>query len=196
MVFFHFILSAELSVYCRIFTIFTDVEPWPPTVGGIDGLFEDQPQFLYRDGKFNKDIPMIIGTNRDEFSLFLYAIWNKNTTLPAWELWGFMNGLIGEENTDKAFEYYNISILANHTEDMRHIGSQMLTDATFRCPSRYLQQMINKYSNENGYFYHFNHPSSFNKYAYGSIPACYTEVCHAAELPYVFRVPLWPINII
>merc|ERR1719461_2588216 len=25
-----------------------DVEPWSPTINGIDGLFSDQPQWLYR----------------------------------------------------------------------------------------------------------------------------------------------------
>eukprot|EP00483_Globobulimina_turgida_P012668 UN12691 len=138
---------------------------------------------------------MIMGTNRDEFSLFLYEIWNYNRTLPAWELYEFMGALIGVDNTDKAFVYYNVSVAANHSEDMRGVGSQMLTDATFRCPSRYMMRMYDKYNDEaNSYFYHFNHPASFNQYAFDSCPMCWTEVCHAAELPFVFRIPLAIVN--
>ena len=75
-------------------------------------------------------------------------------------------------NTQKAFVYYNISIPANHSEDMRAVGSQMLTDATFRCPSRFMLQMMGKHSSHGGYLYHFEHAASLNEYALGSCPMC------------------------
>ena len=41
--------------------------------------------------------------------------------------------------------------------------------------------------------YHFNHPSSFNKYIFPS--ECWDMVCHAAELPYVTLPVTWQINV-
>lgn len=98
---------------------------------------------------------MIIGVNRDEFTLFMYEIFYGNEILPPSGLYIFLDLIFGNDNTIKIWEYYNISLV--HDRDTRPLGSQIFTDGLFHCPSRFLLKQIDKHSNNFGYFYHFNH---------------------------------------
>ena len=69
-------------------------------------------------------------------------------------------------------------------------------DGLFKCPTRNatISLLSNNY-NSNLFMYHFNHVSSFNEAAWNkNYSECWNVVCHAAELIYVYRSNLGPID--
>jgi len=127
----------------------------------------------------------------------MYEIFYGDEILPPPGLYTMLELLLGPKDAPIIWDYYNVSLLEL---DTRPIGSQIFTDGLFHCPSRYLAAQAYKYASgvngatDGAYFYHFNHPSSFNQYAYDSVPACWEMVCHAAELPYITTPTIWPVN--
>ena len=71
---------------------------------------------------------------------------------------------------------------------------QITTDGLFICPNHNITLSTSNLNFIN-YFYHFNHPPSFNNIIFPYDKECWgNEVCHGAELPFVFGPNLNPLN--
>lgn len=147
--------------------------PWGPVVGvsPLDG----QPNDL------RLDKPVILGTNTDEGTLFV-AMQEQSI------------GRIGEVKyafeTDIAFGEHGEAVRARYAsrgdEDPAGALGQIVTDDLFVCANRRVQIRARAPT----WGYEFTHVPSFA--IWPDVPACAPEtgqVCHGAELPFVFGNP-------
>jgi acetylcholinesterase/cholinesterase len=159
--------------------------PWAPTVG--TDLFEEQAYFKFQKGEV-ADIPYIIGVVRDEALEFVWGAFPE--PIGKLETDALIDVLLDPSLSKQVKEQYPYP---TNTSDYRYWASQVVTDGLFRCPSynssEEQQALYVKGKKQNpSWFYHFDHISSFNVPFWGpAYSECYTAVCHAAELPYVFH---------
>ncbi|MDX2170841.1 MAG: carboxylesterase family protein [Deltaproteobacteria bacterium] len=121
--------------------------------------------------------PTLVGTNRDEGTVFVYSalkILGYETLSPAnYKL--LLTGLFGGTTAAE------IEVLYPPAADSAPVASQLSNDYMFFCASRFVAQ----HGDQSTYAYEFNKLSNFN--IFPSVPQCATQVCHTAELPYVFN---------
>ncbi|GAM27469.1 hypothetical protein SAMD00019534_106450 [Acytostelium subglobosum LB1] len=147
--------------------------PWTPTVDEVDIL--DQPITLIEQGKF-LDIPMIVGTVKEEALLFIYQASAKNITEE--EYAGVLALLFYEKAVDIAAGYPPVH------SDNRPVMSVLGTNFIFVCPNRNMTRYLNRV--EPVFTYQFQHVLSFD--AWGpDYPYCVGHVCHGSELPFIFN---------
>jgi len=118
-------------------------------------------------GNFNH-VDLIIGTNSDEELMYLDKDYYLSDFYNERESWGFYSDT---ENLD--------SILKNIKGEKQKINF-ILTARNWTCPSLYIAKSINKYTNNNVWFY------SFDKIRDG-IKSKEMGAYHGAELPYIFN---------
>lgn len=121
--------------------------------------------------------PTLLGTNHDEGTVFIYAALDvlKQETLTEAQYEAILKGLFGGTTAAE------IEVLYPPATDSTAVASQMANDYMFFCASRFVAEQ----GNANTYTYQFNKVSNFNSFP--AVPACATQVCHTAELPYVFN---------
>ena len=191
--------------------------PWSPTVG--TDVFDGQPLFMFQESidlkaKHNnkdtykeskntinnninngnnlvRDIAYIIGTVMNEGTEFIYMAYPNGVDRE--ELDETLAMLVGPDVAAGIREHYP---LPQNTTDYRNYLSLVATDGLFKCPTRNVTVSHGSNNFKRSIFmYHFDHISSFNSAGWGSnYSECFDVVCHGAELPYVFRPNLGPIN--
>lgn len=146
---------------------------WAPT---LDGTLITQQPLIGAAAGLPK--PILIGTNADEGTLFVYAALKElgQTTLPAALYETLLVGLFGTTASAEILQDYPAV-----TGDNAPVLSQVATDYLFFCPSR---QLANAGVSP-AYAYEFTQVSNFN--IWPDTPQCADQVCHAAEVPYVFH---------
>jgi carboxylesterase type B len=146
---------------------------WAPVVDGT--LITREPvEGAVADGLPK---PTLLGTNRDEGTVFIYAALDilKQETLTEAQYEAILKGLFGGTTAAE------IEVLYPPATDSTAVASQMANDYMFFCASRFVAE----HGSGSTYAYEFDKVSNFNSFP--SVPACATEVCHTAELPYVFN---------
>lgn len=145
----------------------------------IDGEFiPDSPYKLFRDGKFNKDVTVFLGTTKDEAAYFTMSKTLKENS-------DFHKSLLIDINAVRDALGLDFAPDADMYEKMYPIDKypsvakayqDFICDLGFTCPTEILGHLILKY-NPNVYrFYHTKDPIKiFNWGAF-----------HGADLPYVF----------
>jgi len=159
------------------------LESWFPVVDGVEIL--EYPMTSALAGRFNPDIPLLIGSNTDEGSLFvkmghIYGVFGKagfdalaNDTL---------NAAAGFPKTNatmlaRAEALYAPGILNNAGKN-----AHFLTDFTFACGSRAVARSISE-KGGSAFLYHFDY-----RPACDDVPV--KGVYHSAELKFVFDSPV------
>ena len=141
---------------------------WGPTIDGK--VLPDQPMKMVKDGKGNK-VPVMIGTNQDEGTLFL-----------------FLAGLMGLTSTQytatvtlifgtKAAEVLKEYPAASYTSPDLAL-SDLLADLAFICPTRRSARALTA-AGQSAFVYHFTVKPSFSLLAW-------LGAYHSAEIPFVF----------
>ena len=169
-------------------------DPYLPFAPAIDGVeITASPRKLLEWGFHAKDIPVLAGTNRDEFSLFLLVadIYPVNATELEYEaaLAPYMPKGEVEEYLGYVKNNYS-SMYYEYPRDLRErsfwwwAGMRGISDHEFTCPNR---RAVTYYARgSETYSYFFTHASTSNTFIPGSGPDAYL-VPHASELPYVFN---------
>ncbi|TWU30855.1 carboxylesterase/lipase family protein [Novipirellula artificiosorum] len=135
---------------------------WPVTTDGW--VFPKSPRQIYADGD-QHDIPVIVGTNRDEGTMF--APQNAFGSIGNYMM--AMTERFGE-HADKVVDLY----APQSQEDLRKVAVQQITDSWFIQPAREFARAMEKKGSP-VWMYHFTKP------VWGWMGAA-----HAAEIGYVF----------
>ncbi len=165
------LLNAESQFTPQMSTVFTGAKFYLPFSPVIDGqVLTHQPTSLSSQQHNHK--PVIIGTNKDEAVLLV----GNQTITPAWySAWAAnLYGL----SFQRVIERYP----AQFDSGNQTVWATVQTDNFLLCSTRYLASHMTAPV----YIYLFNHQPSVN---FLGLPACAENdnVCHAAELPFVFH---------
>jgi len=153
--------------------------PWTPYVDGI--VMTQQPYTAFINGQYEK-VPIMMGNTRDECYLFLYSAFSGALSPIGYDV--LLAGILG-------ISFEPLAVMAEYPAppnmtDARPLASQVATDYVMLCVNRNVTRAISNHSPI--YMYVFDHVVSFNHTAWYPNTECYTKVCHAADLPYVFDV--------
>lgn len=158
----------------------TNLLPWGPILDG--SLLVRQPLAGARSQLFQG--PMIFGTNEQEGGFFEYTVEELLATLgsptigPAYYN-NFLTSLFGQVPTGLPGKY------VCGGSDCGAVFADLLTDYVFTCSNHALGTFASATST---FGYQFQHVPSFPFPACGPLTPCIcqTEVCHSAELPFVW----------
>lgn len=165
-----------------------DMLMWAPTIDNT--YISNQP--IASAGSLS--VPLILGTNRDEGAVFVYAAEArapKSLVNPpnSAAYVGLLNKLFGTTNSEeiRSLERYQCGLSLDCSSQIVNV----ITDSMFTCANRYLAVQATLAANPQPlYLYQFTQVSSFNFWSPPvptSVPQCNGLVCHADELPYVFN---------
>lgn len=165
------LIQAQDTFTLPMSTVFSGAKFYLPFAPAIDGeLLTRQPTVAVTEGKHDK--PILIGTNKNEAVLFVDG---RSITPQDYAAWSA--SLFGLEFQKTVARYP-----AQNNNSNSALWALVQTDDFLLCSSRYLA----KNSSAPVYAYLFNHQPSFK--VWGG-PDCQTDdnVCHGAELPFVFH---------
>lgn len=153
------------------FPLSTDLINWAPHLDGV--IWKQQPLEAFRSGSF-RDVPMLVGTNKDEFALFFAEVGRSKIGLVTYS--SMILGLFGRHAVE--LERLYPGKLGSNFEQ----AVQLFTDYMFTCP---MQQVVREF-NSPVYMYSFQQHLSFNPWS-STLERCATRACHGVELPYLFN---------
>lgn len=165
-------------------------------------VLTSQPVAALASARYTLAKPLILGTNRNEGILFS-TLFNDGLVMAdkphQRQLW---NGVY-RTVVKTLFPQHEAEILALYPQSSKSIFNpkgqaedniptmgKLINDFMFACANRYTAtEAVKKAQSGVGvYAYEFTQQSTFNIWA-ALVPVCATEVCHGAELPYVFDTP-------
>ncbi len=152
-----------------------DMLVWSPVVDG--DVIVEQPVNALSDGRLKK--PLILGTNGNEGLLFVEAAksglhWKRVSDLDYRLVIEFF---FRDHNIrKKIYEKY-----PPQGDDNTMLVSRVFSEYLFTCPNLYAASQASPVT----WSYLFEHVPSFNLRP--ETPACADNVCHTAELPFVFH---------
>jgi carboxylesterase type B len=164
---------------------------WSPAV---DNLYITRQPMAAAD---SLGVPLILGTNRDEGTSFVYLPQNPQAN-PRFDPPGsheyaaILDRLFGSSNAKKIrrFERYRCLLSSDCSGQLANV----INDSMFTCANRRLAIQATQAANPQPlYLYQFTQVSSFNFWSSPplptglNVPQCVGLVCHADELPYVFN---------
>ncbi|MCC6747028.1 MAG: carboxylesterase family protein [Deltaproteobacteria bacterium] len=145
---------------------------WGPVAG--TPYLPAQPAALMKAGSFAK-VPLLLGTNRDEGTLFVLLGGLLATTAAQYP--GLATTAFGAK-APQVLAQYPLSSYASPA----HAIADLLGDVGFVCPTRRTARAAVAGGVSSTYLYHFTQPPSF-----ALVP--FLAVFHTAELPFVFQNP-------
>mmetsp|Transcript_29647 Transcript_29647/g.71228 ORF Transcript_29647/g.71228 Transcript_29647/m.71228 type:complete len:543 (-) Transcript_29647:150-1778(-) len=151
---------------------------WTPVVDG--DVLPDQVTSVFRAGQQQK-VPLLAGTNSNEGATFVYV--KDFPAVSGLELKAAQPVIFGSDNGPRVWERYNAPLF----KSARNVTSRMVTDYWFRCSTESLAE-AQQAAGVPSFVYRFDHSPSFSQLwpQFGLPTQCETEVCHMAEIPFVF----------
>jgi acetylcholinesterase/cholinesterase len=150
---------------------------WAPTLDGT--LVTEQPVLAAARGL---PLPTVLGTNRNEGTLFVYPLLEALGLLPlsAQAYRGLVTEFFGAIDVAPILAAY-----PPNDQDNAPVVSQLASDYLFFCANR-------AFASGGGapvHAYFFSQRTTFNLWDLypPQVPQCGDQVCHGAELPYVFH---------
>jgi len=173
---------ANIDDFVGLFT------PWTPVLGTDDIPLE--PLRAFQSGQL-ADVPIVVGTVKDEALEFVYS--GFGSSLGELEYKAVVDAVFGIRNGAKIAKQYPVP---SNTTDYRDHMSNFANDALFHCPARNATLSLAKLQGRSPAFnYHFDHVVSFPAQMWlPRYPECVKKVCHAGELPFVFRTDVSVVN--
>jgi len=154
---------------------------WEATIDGTVGgqQLPDYPLNLFKAGKYNRNIPTILGTNKHEEAIFLAYFFER--PMSADEYTNVVTVTYGK-TAPQVLALYP----AQQNYDNRITLAYLTTHQSWACPGAQIVLNINKYNSaaNRGYVYYFEHIDSFPNW---HEPICGEAVCHAEELAFVWN---------
>lgn len=164
---------------------FDAFEPTSPSA-----FIPDNPSSLLVSGRFAHNIDIIAGWTEDDESFFTPSTLNTTADVVAWI--DSQYPAISKSTVQKALDLYPVTSFSDlPSEDIsaQHFRvSRILRDAQFVCPSLYLVQMNQKYSDKktSNYLYVLNQTMFAPLFA--EQRTSYLGVSHFSDIPYVFNL--------
>ncbi len=200
------LLSAQQSAqsdptsFCRVALIDCSFVyaflPWTPTFE-TEALPQTQPLQAFLDGEYNRNVPIMIGTVRDEGAMFVYDLvasmngGDYARGLCRREYVLLLYAIVGMEDGDKIIAEYDSQFEHEEDCDYRALLSKIVTDFWFRCASRNSSESMSRHQDnvwkyQYNYLYVFTPPERY----FGDNVFCQGRdgnVCHSDEVPLVFQ---------
>jgi para-nitrobenzyl esterase len=179
--------TAECLRSLSVETVLANQPPTPGAVGpNVDGKVLTQPiNSAFRSGEFNR-VPLIEGSNHDEFTLFAAL----NIEFVFGQLPQFfypiaipllLSNIGSDADPAAVMAQYRVTDYPSVLVALATIG----TDAVFACPARRTAQAVSQYVPT--FAYEFNDPNAPQIFV---PPASFPyKAYHAAEVQYLFDVP-------
>jgi len=154
--------------------------PFTPVVDGVDIV--QNPLDAFMDGNYNRDVPIVTGTVLNESLMFVKEAFPSG--ISPLELKAVLGALFPGD-VDAILKMYPIP---PGTKDATGVLSVLGTDYLFTCPQRAMARAVANYS-QDVWLYFYNHTISFYQAWGPNFTECWLPpiVCHASELPIVFR---------
>jgi carboxylesterase type B len=170
------LVAAESQVTVELLKKAQPNLPFAPVIDG--DLITRQPMAALGSGE--PRVPMIVGTNRNEGTLFATLALMKGHISPD-DYRDFLAQLVGPQNVQAVLSNpkYSCDSLLGCTSQI----AEVITDYVFACASRHLAAAAPGAS----YVYEFTQSPTCNPTP--GIPFCEHLDCHGAELAYVFDNP-------
>eukprot|EP01084_Bolivina_argentea_P042425 78216_1 len=169
--------------------------PWTPTFK-TKALPQVQPLLGIQSGEYNTQVPIIIGSTKDEGVVFIYDLLNSihgsyEVGLCKDEYESLVHAIMGTEYGDKIIAQYAQYEPTCSQGDYRPLLSRIAGEFWFVCAARNATQSISTSSSTKVWKYHYNYLYKFAADEYfGDNIYCDGEdgnVCHGAELPIMFE---------
>jgi carboxylesterase type B len=144
---------------------------WAPTIDGVE--LSESPQILGARGLFNKDVDIVLGTNKDEASTFLSMIPHDATV-------AVMNEKVHEQIgslAPGALELYPVAEYKNPW----WAAIDIFTDGMFTCPARRMALNVVKHGGKSARLYFMTWELLLARFDE------WLGVFHGNELAFVFR---------
>lgn len=160
-------------------------EPTSPSA-----FIPDNPSSLLTSGRFAHNIDIIAGWTEDDESFFTPSTLNTAADVVSWIYSQYP--AISKMTVQKALDLYPVTSFSDLPSEnitaQYFRASRMLRDAQFACPSLYLVQMNQKYSDKktSNYLYVLNQTMFAPLFA--KQRASYLGVSHFSDIPYVFNL--------
>lgn len=155
-----------------------DIKKALPFAPVIDGKFVLGQTLELMEAGHAMDIPVVVGNVRNETASWIMA---DPVPLPGALLSSLVNGII--KNTTVAHEM--LSLYPPQGLDSRQSFSRLATDWIMACPSRHAVQVLSQKNRSPARWYTFLHPPTYD--VENPTKVCANEVCHTADLAYVFH---------
>ena len=159
-----------------------DVEGVPthpgPTLSQDGWVLPEQPAALVKEGKIS--VPLLIGSNVQEFSFTHSSFISSNTKEPADKVRAHIQETYGQQ-ASKAIALYGLANSDAPAPDalLGTAGTQLMTDTYFRCPATITVGWLSS-EGKPAWQYQFEQPLPGTGSA---------STRHSGELPYVFGAP-------
>jgi para-nitrobenzyl esterase len=154
-----------------------------PSLSQDGWVLPEQPAALVKEGAIK--VPLLIGSNVQEFSFTHSSVISSNTKEPVDELHTYIQRTYGQQ-ASKATALYGLQDSVAPTPDpsLGSVGTQLMTDTYFRCPATITALWLSS-ADKPVWQYQFEQPLPGT----GS-----SSTRHSGELPYVFGAPQIPGN--
>ena len=158
--------------------------PFSPTVGTAD--LPRQPFEAIVSGEM-QDKPVVLGSVANEGVIFVHEAFSGPESRTEED--GLLSVAFGLSTLPQLLKAYPRSGHDKAAHDMRNHTSRVSTDALFHCSIRHAALALTAQPNRTSptWVYHFEHVPSFPSIWMPNFPYCADVVCHAAELPFLFR---------
>lgn len=164
---------------------------WVPTIDGT--LVPMNPQHAIDSGSFDTNVHLLVGSNHNEGTTFIYAALKNALPTFLFELaeWG----IFGTTYVKEIEAMYKNITPSSSWADGRDMFSRIITDYWFACATERFAQAASAKGTP-AYVYRYDHVLSFSSIfgKFGIPPVCETRVCHGSELPMVFHNTVPSLN--
>jgi para-nitrobenzyl esterase len=152
-----------------------------PSLSQDGWILPDQPAALVMQGKVS--VPLLIGSNVQEFSFTHSSVISNNTTEPVDKVRAYIQKTYGQQ-APKAIALYGLANTDFPEPDplLGTAGTQLMTDIYFRCPATITVGWLAR-AGKPAWQYQFEQPLPGT----GS-----SSTRHSGEVPYVFGAPQLP----
>ncbi|XP_054165675.1 cholinesterase-like [Oppia nitens] len=144
----------------------------------------------FKQNKFNSDIDLIAGINRDEGQIALFNNISMTVDLFNLMLKQYQQQYHGFD-VQKVSDFYLKGINKTSSESLKRALGDIMGDLLLKCPTYMFAKQVAKLVNPNNnvYFYELTYMSQY----FGKLMNCDPKkqgICHGQDLPIVFGLPL------
>ncbi len=140
--------------------------PFYPIVEGPGGVLPDLPANLIAQGKFNKDAAILVGTNKNEWGLFVYIGMLASTLgLQAPSVLNLSTVAELDQSLMQIFPNDAAQIEAQYPATdatAQQVGIDLVTDYAFRCPTRDFARLVTAHGTANFYLYSYDYGRAYH----------------------------------
>eukprot|EP00929_Paragymnodinium_shiwhaense_P114519 TRINITY_DN82972_c0_g1_i1.p1 TRINITY_DN82972_c0_g1~~TRINITY_DN82972_c0_g1_i1.p1 ORF type:complete len:592 (+),score=129.76 TRINITY_DN82972_c0_g1_i1:119-1894(+) len=165
---------------------------YAPKADGV--VIEDLPWRMLDQGKFNTNVPVLLGFNQDEGTIGVAGLpeFKRGYNMTKEDLLAAVKGRVQytEEMVDEAMKLYALKAPNGEMQftNWYWAATHFFGDCDFSCGTERCARAVNQHSKEPVFMYYFSHYPKFPRFDFAGLPQVPGSwgVSHADELPFVF----------